>query len=348
MKESYEEELYNIIPKEYFVEDLKQNTLGTIKIALLREVIGNAIIRSNYPDETITFKLSEKRDVVEVPARKMKAPEKLLGLKICRQFNVVDEAIRYNVIKKSEQLANPNSILFGDSVTESGDSVAITSRVIYDWAYSIRDVDKISGTLQHNALSEGGTMWNEEEGKLRQSLFQVQYVKPGTYFPHFVMVENVTPELFIHLLICITQQTRYFAQSTTNSPSNVKNHILGVGFSKFEQPINSYTIASKWEDEPKQKPVDKNAKAVTPDSNEVSAEETDKDNKNAKAVTFDSVSKAINDVMEEAYGRSNYKDGRSLIQFVSGLWESEAKLKDVYDKAKADCVKFLKEIKITN
>lgn len=305
--------LFEIIPEKYFVKDLKQNTLGTIKIALVREVIGNAIIRSNYPDETITFKLSENKDLVEVPARKMKAPEKLLGMKICRKFNVIDKDIRYNVIKKSEQLANPNSILFGDSVTETGDSVAITSRVIYDWAYSIRDVEEITGTLQHNALSEGGTMWNEEEGKLRQSLFQVQYVKPGTYLPHFLMLENVTSELFIHLLICITQQTRYFAQSTTNSPSNVKNHILGVGFSDFEQPINSYLISSKWEDD---------------------------------EITFGKITSVINNQMEEKYGKENYKAGDKIEKLVSNLLKDESQLKIIYEKANKDSVQFLKDIKI--
>ena len=156
-------ELFHIIPENYFVKDLKANRLGSIKIALLREVIGNAIIRSNYPDETITLKVSEKKEVVEIHARKLKSREKLLGLKICRQFEVVDPKIRYNIIKSGKQLANPNSILFGDSVTETGDSVALSSRVIYDWAYSLRDINEITDTLQHNALSEGGTMWNEEE-----------------------------------------------------------------------------------------------------------------------------------------------------------------------------------------
>lgn len=309
------QQLFDIIPEEYFVSDLKQNTLGSIKIAILREVVGNAIIRSNYPDETITFKLSEKKDVVEVPARKMKSREKLLGLKICRQFGVVDEGIRYNVIKKSEQLANPNSVLFGDSVTESGDSVALNSRVIYDWAYSIRDISEITGTLQHNALSEGGTMWNEEEGKLRQSLFQVQYVKPGTYLPHFLVVENVTPELFLHLITCVTRQSRYFAQSTTTSPSNLKNHILGIGFSKFEQPVNSYTIAKNWQEQ--------------------------------RAVTAQSVSDVINSTMKQAYGENNYKPGEELITLVNGLWQNEDTLKTNYEKAKEDCTKFLKDIKIT-
>ncbi len=306
-------DLFKIIPQSYFVDDLKKNTLGTIKIAVLREVIGNAIIRSNYPDETITFKLSDKKDVVEVPARKMKSREKLLGLKICREFDVVDENLRYNVIKKSEQLANPNSILFGDSVTESGDSVAITSRVIYDWAYSIRDVAEVTSTLQHNALSEGGTMWNEEEGKLRQSLFQVQYVKPGTFLPHFLVVENVTPELFVHLMTCIMRQSRYFAQSTTNSPSNIKNHILGVGFSKFEQPINSYTITNNWKDE---------------------------------AVTLQSVTDKINNTMVDAYGE-NYKRGKYITDFINNLWKNESALKASYEKAQADCTQFLKDIKIT-
>ncbi|GAA0191842.1 hypothetical protein GCM10009122_54470 [Fulvivirga kasyanovii] len=307
--------LYDLIPEKYFAGSLKQNALGSIKVAILREVIGNAIIRSNYPDETITFKLSENRDVVEVPARKLKSREKLLGLKLCREFGVVDEELRYNIIKKSEQLANPNSVLFGDSVTESGDAVALTSRVIYDWAYSLRDVNQITATLQHNALSEGGTMWNEEEGKLRQSLFQVQYVKPGTYLPHFITLENVTPELFIHLLICVMHESRYFAQSTTTSAGNVKNHILGVGFSDFEQPVNSYAISKNW---------------------------------NGDAVDYESVSGAINESMTKAYGKDGYATGDKFTELISQLWKDKQGMQQLYSKAQEDCTQYLKDIHIIN
>ncbi|MBP1617420.1 MAG: CRISPR-associated protein Csc2 [Bacteroidetes bacterium] len=309
------EELFKTIPESYFVDDLKKNTLGTIKIAILREVTGNLIIRSNYPDETITFKSSESKDIVEIPARKLKSREKLLGIKICREFNVIDNDFRYNVIKKSVQLGNPNSILFGDSVTESNDAVGITSRAIYDWAYSIRDVNEITGTLQHNALSEGGTMWNEEEGKLRQSLFQVQYIKPGTLFPHFITVENVTPELFIHLISCVLFENRYGAQSTTLS-SNVKNHILGFGLSKFEQPVNSYSISSNWNPETE--------------------------------VTFETVKLAINNSMATAYENDNYKGADVLIPIINNLWKEDRKqdLQAIYTKAKDECVKFLKDIKV--
>lgn len=306
-------EVYSIIPENYFVEDLKQNTLGILKIAVLREVTGNLIIRSNYPDETITFKAGEEKDLVEIPARKLKSREKLLGLKTCRNFKVVDEKLRYNVITKSEHLANPNSILFGDSVTESNDAVGLSSRVIYDWAYSIRDVAEITATLQHNALSEGGTMHNEETGKLRQSLFQVQYVKPNTYFPHFLTLENVTPELLIHLLTCVMNEKRYGAQSTTLG-ANMQNHIIGVGFSNFEVPVNSFTISRDWEE--------------------------------GRKVTFDSVKEVMKGTMIQAYGEGNFKEGKLLEKLVNTLWQNSKELDACYQKAKKDCTQFLKSIKV--
>ena len=79
-------ELFDLIPENYFVKDLRTNSLGSIKIALLREATGNLIIRNNYPDETTTFRVSDKKDAVEIPARKLKSKEKLLGLKICRDM----------------------------------------------------------------------------------------------------------------------------------------------------------------------------------------------------------------------------------------------------------------------
>jgi len=306
--------IFDLIPKEYFVENLKDNTLGVIKIALLREVVNPMIIRSNFPDETITFKANEEKDLVEIPARKLKSKEKLRGLKICREMNVIDKSLRYNVIKKSEHLANPNSILFGDSVTESNDAVGITSRVIYDWAYSIRDVNELTDTFQHNALSEGGTMWNEEEGKLRQSLFQVQYIMPKTYFPHFLTLENVTPELFVHLLSSVIYENRYGAQSTTLG-ANMINHIVGIGFSKFEAPINSFSIADNW---------------------------------GSEEVNFENVKSAINNAMEAYYGKDKFIEGSKFKNLIDQLWkEKELKeLQEHYNKAKEDCTKLLEDTKV--
>jgi len=304
-------QIFDLIPKENFVENLKDNTLGVIKIALLREVVNPMIIRSNFPDETITFKVSEDKDIVEIPARKLKSKEKLRGLKICRAMGVVNKDVRYNLIKGSKLLNNPNSILFGDSTTESGDSVGITSRVIYDWAYSIRDVNEITDTFQHNALSESGTMHDEDTGKLRQSLFQVQYVMPKTFFPHFLTVENVTPELLVHLVSSVLHENRYGAQSTTLG-ANMVNHLVGIGFDKFEAPVNSFSISDNWDD--------------------------------AKKVTFESVKSAISEAMKEYYG-DNFKEGGQFKKLIDDLWKKDA-LKPHYEKAKADCEKLLKDTKV--
>jgi len=208
---------------------------------------------------------------------------------------------------------NPNSILFGDSVTESNDAVGLTSRVIYDWAYSIRDVNEITDTFQHNALSEGGTMHDEEKGKLRQSLFQVQYVMPKTYFPHFLTVENVTPELFIHLLSSVIFENRYGAQSTTLG-ANMVNHIVGIGFGKFEAPLNSFSIADNW---------------------------------NGEEVNFNNVRTAIAEAMKAYYGK-NYQDGLQFKELIDKLWQEEElnELRKHYDKAKEDCTKLLKDTKV--
>lgn len=306
-------ELFEIIPEGFFTKDLRKNGLGSIKLAILREVTGNLIIRNNYPDETTTFRISDEKDVVEIAARKFKSKEKLLGLKICRDQSAVDTEVRYNVIAKPEQLANPNSVLFGDSVTVQNDAAALPSRVIYDWAYSIRDVSEITGTLQHNALDENGTMYDENKGELRQSLFSIQYVKPGTLFPHFITFENVTPELFLHAVACILFEKRYGAQSTTLSPTNLNNHILGIGFAKFEQPVNSYLIAKNWN--------------------------------NDQAVSFENVVDTINDHMKAAY-RDNYVAGSPLVELIDSLWADEQKLKAMYAKSQEECVKFLKAIKI--
>jgi CRISPR-associated protein Csc2 len=248
------QELFQLIPERFFVKSLKENKIGHIKLAFVREVINPLIIRSTDPEATITMFTTDERELAEVPARKFKSREKLLGLMICREFGVVDENVRYNSIFDSKHLANPNSVLFGDSVTQSQDAASLTSRAIYDWAYSLRDVKDITDKLQHNAMSEDGTILKDKDFNPKQedgtkvasqALHQTEYILPNTYFPHFITVDNITPELFVHLLSCVLNQHRYGAQTTTTA-NNLNNHLVAVGFSDFEKPINSYTVSKAW------------------------------------------------------------------------------------------------------
>jgi len=317
MTETLRQKLFEYIPQNYFVDNLKDNRVGHIKVALVRETINPFIDRSTDSEASVTFQMpGGTKEVVEVPPRKFKSKEKLLGLTVCREFSAVDPEVRYNLIKKKEHLCNPNSILFGDSVTESGEAAGLTSRAIYDWAYSLRDVKDITDKLQHNALSESGTMMDEETGKQRQSLFITEYILPGTFFPHFITVDNITPELFIHLIFCITMQYRYGAQTTTNA-ANFYNQIVAIGFSPFEQPINSFLISRDWD-------------GSVPDR--------------------DSVRNKIVERMRSFYGNNQLLEGEklyTLLDYINNLWKDETRelLTEIYRKARSDVKAYLLDIK---
>jgi CRISPR-associated protein Csc2 len=325
------DKIYEFIPKKYFVEDmrdgsgkiispaLKQNRIGQIKIALVRETTNPLIIRSTDPEATITILTVDNRELVEIPPRKLKSREKLLGLMICREFGVVDPEVRYNVLSGADKLNNPNSVLFGDTSTTAGDTAGLVSRSIYDWAYSLRDVKDITDKLQHNALSEAGTMIDETTGQMRQSLYQTDYVLPGTFFPHFITVDNIKPELFVHLLSCVLNQKRYGAQTTTNA-NNMNNHIVAIGFADFEKPINSYLISKAWNE---------NDKNDTP--------------------TLAMVTEFVQEQMKAQYGENGMlKNVDKMVSWLNALWAEKNKttLSEIYQAAQKSVNAYLKEIKM--
>lgn len=312
------DKLFDFIDKKWFVEDLKDNRIGHIKIALAREVVNPLIIRSTDSEATISLTTIDGREIVEIPPRKLKSREKLLGLMLCREFNVVNDSVRYNVFEGAEMLNNPNSVLFGDTSTKSGDTAGLTSRAIYDWAYSLRDVKDITDKLQHNALSEAGTMIDEATGEMRQSLYSTEYILPGTFFPHFITVDNITPELFIHLLSSVLNQHRYGAQTTTNA-NNMINHLVAIGFADFEKPINSYTVSKGWNGDSKNGP------------------------------TLDSINKFVNEQMKKHYTEDGLVEKYAdLVGWVDSLWKEKDKplLREIYTSAKKGVDGYLKKIKM--
>lgn len=341
--------LFDFIPERYFVKSLRENRIGHIKLAFVRETINPLIIRSTEPESTIYISAIDGRDLVEIPPRKLKSREKLLGLMICREFGVADGEVHYNSIMKSEHLSNPNSLLFGDSVTQSQDATALPSRAVYDWAYSLRDVKDITDKLQHNAMSEDGTILKDKDFNpaqtdgtkvAKQALHQTEYVLPGTLFPHFITVDNITPELLVHLLSCVLNQRRYGAQTTTNA-NNINNHLVAVGFTDFEKPINSYTISKAW-------------------NSSKNASESKND-----APTLESVTMFVQEQMKAHYGKnlldsSAEKDVSGLVNWVNDLWtqyefarEDEERKKanplfQIYETAKSSVDAYLKEIKMVS
>ncbi len=327
------EQLFGFIPERFFVKNLKDNRIGHIKLAFVRETLNPLVIRSTDAEATVTLVTVDGRELVEIPPRKLKSREKLLGLMICREFGAVDEKVRYNVFEGANYLNNPNSIVFGDTSTKSGDTAGLVSRAIYDWAYSLRDVKDITDKLQHNALSEAGTMIDEATGETRQSLFSTEYILPNTFFPHFITVDNITPELFIHLLSSVLNQHRYGAQTTTTA-NNMTNHLVAIGFTDFEKPINSYTISKAWNAGKKSEPP-----------------------------TLESVTKFVQAQMAAQY-KNNLVAGDSrktvagFVEWLEKLWadydtarnggNESAALSQIYNTAKTTVDSYLKEIKMVS
>ncbi len=324
------------VNESYFVNKLMDNKIGVIKLAFVREVINPMVIRNNAANEVNTFNAPDGRELVEIPARKLKSKEKRLGLMICRSKNVVDEGVRYNSIFDVKHLANPNSVLFGDSVTQS-DGGALVSRVVYDWAYSLRDVDTQSETitkeLQHNSLSEDGTIIKDRDVTIKakdksgtkvasQSLHSVKYVMPGTLFPHFVTIDNTTPELFIHLLYCILNEHKYGAQTTTMG-SNMNNHLVGIAFSDFEKPINSYTISKDWY-----------------------AQENIKEEAERQAATVENLTAFMKTEIIKHYKKDFNDNVEGVIDWLEQFWKEE-KIQTVYTQAKKDAETYLDDLKMT-
>ncbi len=319
------------IEERYFVNQLIQNKIGVIKLAFVREVINPMIIRNNAANEVNTFNAPDGRELVEIPARKLKSKEKRLGLMICRDKGVVDEKVKYNSIFDVAQLANPNSVLFGDSVTQS-DGGALVSRVVYDWAYSLRDVDiqseVITKELQHNSLSEDGTIIKDRDVNTKadssgtkvasQSLHSVKYVMPGTLFPHFVTIDNTTPELLVHLLYCILNEHKYGAQSTTMG-SNMNNHLIGITISDFEKPINSYTISRDWYAQEKEK----------------------------RTATLEGLTDFMKLEIKKHYPKGFNENVKNITDWLDNFWADAKSVAEAYKKAELDAKTYLKDLKMT-
>lgn len=247
--------------KEYFaVEDdeyiknriprLGQNNPNRIVIGLIRETVAPFINRSTVPDETITANIGvgeNIKEVVEVPARKFKSKEKLLGIRLCKLYGVMDKSYRYNSLDDIKQLNNPASAIFGDTLVlgENAGTGMLPSRVLYSSSYSVIDKSIITERLTHNALSDNGTMWDAKEGKNRQSLFETEYVVPGTYFPAFLTLIDPTPEA-LYFVLATLKETSYGAQ-TSITGSNFKNNVVFIMGCHNEPAISSYTISRDWD-----------------------------------------------------------------------------------------------------
>lgn len=248
--------LEEMIKKKYIAGsvndiDLGKNTGIFVKIGIVSKTTSFLIVRNNEPTETTSEEFHGEERVV-IPGNKWRGAERSY---ILSQMRYVDGAIprnyERNAVEIKSVLKNPVSLIFGDSSTGTGkNATSIASRNYYDWAYSFQPVAKITERLTHNSLSDSGTILHENSGDVkRNAIYETQYVKPGCEFIRFITMENVSKEMLTLQLMTVIYTTRYGAR-TAILGDNVSNRVIGIGFSKGDKPITSYTVLNKcWEKE---------------------------------------------------------------------------------------------------
>jgi len=122
-------------------------------------------------------------------------------------------------------------ILYGSAASDDADQqLSITSRVMYDTAYTLRDATATIDEKFQNA--PGDDYAKTAEATIREP----DFFEPGTLFPSVITLRDATPEELAFVLGITAKNKRYGA--ATSRLGRVKNHILGVYTGSEEGPAN--------------------------------------------------------------------------------------------------------------
>jgi len=120
----------------------------------------------------------------------------------------------------------PECALFGSAASEGG--ISITSRVMYDEAYTIRALSAVVDEFFQNA--PGDDYAKEATSAIREP----DFFKEGTLFPCVVTLKDVTVEEVLFFLNVTDRNSRYGATGTRFGKT--QNHILGIYAGHREGP----------------------------------------------------------------------------------------------------------------
>lgn len=122
-------------------------------------------------------------------------------------------------------------ILYGSAASDDADQpLSITSRVMYDTAYTLRDATAAIDEKFQNA--PGDDYAKEAEATIREP----DFFEPGTLFPAVITLRDATPAELAFVLGITAKNKRYGAATTRLG--RVNNHVLGVYAGSEEGPAN--------------------------------------------------------------------------------------------------------------
>src|SRR2546426_4313673 len=212
-----------------FQQDIPKLPMGKYAhIITLRETNSFALFQTDGELNISRVSLGRKEQTpntrIVLFKRKQPTPERLTGREILRRYGLVENC-KYNTADFCKRC--PDCIYYGFAI---GDSGSERSKVLVDSAFSLTGYDMSHQQFTFNAPSENGTM--SEDGKMKTSLGEQDYVLPQVYFPSVVTIKDPTEVEFIYVLNNILRTRRYGAQNTRTG--TVENVITGIVFADGE------------------------------------------------------------------------------------------------------------------
>lgn len=203
-----------------------------IHILLLRELQSSAIFTTNGQDADITtVGISATDGLVEYSPvmmfkRKQTGSDRRKGKELQRNLIKVEDTMDVNKMNQESS----ESMLYGSAAGD--EAISVTSRVMYDTAYTIRDssvlVEEKFQNAPGDAFAKGATT----------AIREPDFIMPGTLFPCVVTLRDATLEELIFVLGVTKMNKRYGA--ATSRIGRMENHILGIYFGIEEGPANLY------------------------------------------------------------------------------------------------------------
>ena len=212
-----------------FQQDIPKLPMGKYAhIITLRETNSFALFQTDGELNISRVSLGRKEQTpstrIVLFKRKQSTPERLTGREILRRYGLVENC-KYNTAEFCKRC--PDCIYYGFAI---GDSGSERSKVLVDSAFSLTGYDMSHQQFTFNAPSENGTM--SEDGKMKTSLGEQDYVLPQVYFPSVVTIKDPTEAEFIYVLNNALRTKRYGAQNTRTG--TVENHVTAIVFSDGE------------------------------------------------------------------------------------------------------------------
>jgi CRISPR-associated protein Csc2 len=204
-----------------------------VNLLVLRELQSHAVFTTNGQDA----------DIASVPVadgdyspglmfmRKQTGSDRRVGKALQRDLGLFDEDEHECTMQVNEMCQDcPECILYGSAASSGDQELSITSRVLYDTAYTLRDASVVIDEKFQNA--PGDDYAKSAEATIREP----DFFEPGTLFPSVITLHDATPTEVAFVLGITRRNKRYGA--ATSRLGRVNNHVLGLYVGSEEGPAN--------------------------------------------------------------------------------------------------------------